>query len=127
LKKQPKRTKRKSAQWYEKEYAALHKLYNNRGISREEYERRMKIITDDLNGVADDDRQAGGVVADYLPPRTIGDGFRSEDPPTATVPTRGPGAGMHGVPNTPTAERTFSLGQIHRGYRSRTSRSSRFR
>ena len=56
LKKQPKRTKRKSAQWYEKEYAALHKLYNNRGISREEYERRMKIITDDLNGVADDDR-----------------------------------------------------------------------
>jgi hypothetical protein len=32
LKKQPKRTKRKSAQWYEKEYAALDKLYNNRGI-----------------------------------------------------------------------------------------------
>jgi serine/threonine-protein kinase RIO1 len=55
LKKQPKRTKRKSAQWYEKEYAALDKLYN-RGISREEYERRVKIITDDLNGVADDDR-----------------------------------------------------------------------
>jgi len=55
LKKQPKRTKRKSAQWYEKEYAALDKLYN-RGISREEYERRVKIITDDLNGVAADDR-----------------------------------------------------------------------
>jgi hypothetical protein len=85
LKKQPKRTKRKSAQCYEKEYAALDKPYNNRGISREEYERRVKIITDDLNGVADDDRQAGGVVAEYLPPVRSGDGFRSD----AEQPRRG--------------------------------------
>ena len=55
LKKQRRERSARAHKWYEKEYAVLDKLYN-RGISREEYERRVKIITDDLNGVAADDR-----------------------------------------------------------------------